>query len=434
MSDKIWLHVDINSYFATLLQQEIPALRGRPVGVVKDVGRSCVIAASKEAKTFGVKTGCRAPEARLLCPQIQFIAAEFDMYLSATRQLKELFYDLSPDIEIFSLDEAFIDFTSLKRCYPSAKTFAELVQARIKQTLGEWVTCNVGIASTKILAKLTSEISAKGSITEVTEENKAALLSSANFADVCGIGYRLEKKLRGLGVQHPYQINFLTDEDLETVFGPFWKVQLQRIAQGLDPHFLTHHRDTPHMKSVSRSITGFSLARTEAAAQQVIYNLCAEVMYKTRRMGLAGRHVSISLTGSKQKSYSSQQTANEPTIQEGWNKRHHSQAYWWGHKTYTTYIHHTQELYEAVYTQLAAQRPDKFPIIKFCVRLSLLKPVSEVPHVLWSEWWKKERVEAACDKITEKYGLFTVRSAKLNGKKLIKPEVTGFFGDKDFYL
>jgi len=438
VSNRIFLHVDINSYFATLLQQETPSLRGKPVGVLKEAGRGCVIAASKEAKQFGVKTGCRAKDAKLLCPHIQFIPANFDMYLSATRQLRDLFLDLSPDIQIFSLDEAFLEFTALKNIYPSAYIFGQLVQKRIKETLGEWVTCNVGIAQTKILAKLTSEVSPKNSITEVTEDNKSLLLSTVNFADVCGVGYRLEKKLLELGVRHPYQINFLSQADLEKHFGPFWSVQLQKIAQGEDPHFLVHQRDTPHMKSVSRSITGFKLARTEAAVQQVIYNLCAEVMYKTRKMNLAGRHVGISLTGTSSPSsiFPDSNLSNQDTtiVQDGWNRRTHRQAYWSSHKTSQQYIQHTQELYSILYDEMASHRPEQFPVIRFRVSLSLLKPITQIPQVLWEEWWKKEQVEQACDEISKKYGLFTVRSGRLHAPDLIRPEVTGFFGDQSYYF
>ncbi|MCD8526685.1 hypothetical protein LRY65_00525, partial [Candidatus Woesebacteria bacterium] len=83
------MHVDINSYFATLLQQENPALRGRPVGILKDVGRTCVIAASKEAKKLGVGTGTSAYEAKRLAPEIVFLPAEFARYLDATKRLKK---------------------------------------------------------------------------------------------------------------------------------------------------------------------------------------------------------------------------------------------------------------------------------------------------------------------------------------------------------
>src|SRR5258708_27057616 len=104
-------HVDINSYFATMVQQENPALRGKPVGIVKGKGRSCIIASSNEAKKYGIKTGCRVKEARLLYPNIILVPAAFDIFLSSTHKLKEIFTSLSPSVNIFSLDEAFLTMT-----------------------------------------------------------------------------------------------------------------------------------------------------------------------------------------------------------------------------------------------------------------------------------------------------------------------------------
>jgi DNA polymerase-4 len=108
-----WLHIDINAYFATLAQQEVPALRGKPLAIIKDKGRTCVIAASKEAKQYGVKTGEPLRAARVKCPHIITWPAPFELAWSATRELQSLFNELSPDTEIFSLDEAFIPFHPL---------------------------------------------------------------------------------------------------------------------------------------------------------------------------------------------------------------------------------------------------------------------------------------------------------------------------------
>ncbi len=213
------LHVDMNSYFATILQQENPRLRGKPIGVLKAAGRSCVIAASKEAKKLGVTTGCRVKEAKLLAPQIIFVPAAFDIYLSCTQKLKAAFHSVCPHVSIFSLDEAFLDITDDDLIYPDPVAFARLVQTRVKETLGEWVTCNVGISHNHFLAKLASEIAPKGTIFTITQENKDAILAQVPFQAVCGIGHRLEKKLHALGVVNPYAINFLDPQTLLAHFG-----------------------------------------------------------------------------------------------------------------------------------------------------------------------------------------------------------------------
>ena len=95
---KIIFHVDINSYFATMLQQENPSLRGKIVGVVKGVGRSCIIASSNEAKKVGIKTGCVVKDAKKIAPGIVLVPANFDIMLSATRKLKNLFQEFDVPI------------------------------------------------------------------------------------------------------------------------------------------------------------------------------------------------------------------------------------------------------------------------------------------------------------------------------------------------
>lgn len=401
------VHVDINSYFATLLQQETPALRGKPVVVVKDIGRTCVIAASKEAKARGIKSPCSLADAYTLVPDLVETEAKFDLYWSATKQLKALFESLSPEVELFSLDESFLHFTPLRRLYDSPIDFGTHVQQRIKEVLGEWVTCNVGIAENRFMAKMSSETAPKGSITIVTEERKAVLLATTPFTGVCGIGSRLGARLERIGVTVPYQINFLPDDLLENLFGPYWSVELRKMGQGEEPDLLTRSGVAlPHMKSVGRSITGYKLCKNETILKSTLYNLTSEVMYKVRDMQLAGRVVSVYLS----------------------DKEHR----WGKHSTLQYYVRHTDEMFDIIWNKLYTQWPKDFSVIKLAVSLSHLKPWAEIQDCWFPEWWKREKVATAVDAITEKYGLFKVTSGLLLNTKIIRPEVTGFLGDKKF--
>ncbi len=403
------LHVDINSYFATLLQQENPKLRGKPIGVVKDVGRTCLIAASKEAKTYGVKTGSRLKEAKLHCPQILPIPASFERYLDATYRLKQIFRSISPDVYIYSLDEAFIDISDcLTHLYSSPDQAAYQVRAAIKRDLGEWVTCSVGISHNRLLAKLASEVSEPDSITTIDHSTKDAFLASTPFSDVCGIGYRLEKKLQRLGVSTPYQIRFFSQEELLPLFGPFWSAELHNIAYGEESHVLKLiDRELPHMKSVGRSITGYKLYTDQHDIKRILLNLMEETTYKVRKMKLAGRYVWIKLYGHEQ--------------------------HWQAHRTLSHYVRHTSELFDILYNQLYLRDKPDFPVIKFAVRLGLLKPLIETPQPLFQSWHQREAAYQAMDAISDRYGLFTLRSGALLNQPVIKPEVTGFLGDRTYY-
>jgi len=408
MASSTILHVDINSYFATLLQQKYPSLRGRPVGVVKETGRTCIIAASKEAKALGIKTGDSSLAVRRFAPHLILVPAEFDFYLDATLRLKSLFESFTPDVEIFSLDEAFLDITHCRQhLYSNPFDFAHHLQAQIHAHLGEYVTANVGIGPNRFLAKLVSEVSPKGSIRLIGPHNQEDYLASASFADICGIGFRLEYRLQRLGITSLYALNFVSDIFLRNHFGPFWSRQLRRMSQGLEPHLFSLIDKNPHAKSVGRSITGYRLEDDEAHIKAILYNLCQEVIHKARALNLAGRQISLSIYGPN-------------------HQRLHQ------HLTLQHFVSHTQEMFHYLYYQLYQSLHRPFPLIKFAVRLSLLKPVSELSASLLPSWQKQEKISLALDKINHRYGLFTVHSGLLANRSIIQPEVTGFLGDKSY--
>ena len=402
-----WIHVDINSYFATLLQQENPLLRGKPVGILKGAGRTCVIAASKEAKKLGVRTGCRKRDALELAPNIIFVPAEFDLYLDATKRLKALFESLTPHVEVFSLDEAFLDLSDCSQLYPDAHVFGRMIQKKIKEELGEWVTCNVGISYNRLLSKLASEVSEKGSVVEITPENRDIFLTKTQFSQVCGVGYRLEKRLRRFGVTCPYLINFMSDELLLTHFGPFWSKELRKIGQGEESSLLEKSDRHQPMKSVGRSITGYQLCDDEERIRQVIRNLIEEVVYKARRLKMAGRYVAIGLKGE-------------------------DHSYWNAHRTLQYSIQHSSEMFDVIYNQLYKSWKRNFKIIRFSVQLGMLEFSANLNESLLPQWQRQEKLSQATDAITKKYGLFTLYPGTLLRTKVIRPEVTGFLGDKQY--
>jgi DNA polymerase-4 len=318
-----------------------------------------------------------------------------------------LFADLAPTVDIFSLDEAFIDISDCTNLYPEAAVFGRQIQAQIQQQLGEWVTCNVGISYTRLLAKLASEVSPKGSVTTIDQQNRDSYLSQASFKDICGIGYRLEKKLARLGITNPYQINFFSPEDLEPLVGPFWVKELFKIAQGQDSKTLAGIDQRRHqpMKSVGRTITGFKLCDDEEEIKQVLYNLSEEAAHKIRQMGMAARQVGVMLTGA---------------------------GSWYQHQTLPRYVHRTQDIFKLIY-QLYQPWQRNFAVIRFGVFLSDLRPIDQVQPSLFEREHQRNQLTQAVDQLNSRYGLFTVRPATLTKSKLIRPEVTGYLGDRVFH-
>src|SRR3990167_6064025 len=167
MNDKrIVLHADLNSFFAMAEQQANPLLRKKPVGIVKAKGRTCIIAASVEAKKYGVVTGCRVGDAKKLCPDIILVPADFAKYEYLSYRFINLCRQFSDNCEVFSLDECFLDVTE----------------------------------SQKFFLKSPKRIS---------HENKLRVLDQSDLMDVCGLGFGLYKHLKALGINSFEQIRSL---------------------------------------------------------------------------------------------------------------------------------------------------------------------------------------------------------------------------------
>jgi len=406
-----WLAlVDMNSYFAILEQQANPALRGKPVVIVKDVGRSCVIAASPEAKQLGIKTGERIYEARQKAPDLIPVPADFDKYLHNTKQLKKIFEQLSPNTDIFSLDEAFIDLTACRKLYKNSADFYDITRKAVKHELGDWVSFALGFGQNRLQAKLASDLAGRDNWFEITPENLDSCLAEAKVEDICGIGFRLTARLNALGITHPYQINFYDDAFLQEYFGIFWGPELRRIGRGENSHLLDLiDKPVSHMKSVGRSKTFYIANSNPIYLRQMICNLAEDMCFKARRMELAGRHIYLSLRDTDDN--------------------------WFGDEVRSkSYFRHTTEVCEILNRIFDSFTLKSAPIIKISVRLGDLKPLSEISLCWLPEWEKQEKIFRAIDKVNEKYGLYTVKSAQLQNFKIIFPEVTGFLGDKTYQL
>lgn len=401
---KTILHVDLNSYFATIEQQQNPDLRGKPVAIVKDIGRTCIIAASKEAKQFGIKTGSNVYDAKAVCPKIILVKADFDKYFHFTKRFYTLIRSFAPQVNLFSLDEAFLDATDCLNLYGSAENLARKIQERIYKEMGNWVTASTGIARNQMLAKLAGEYAPKGGYFKITKQNLDIALAMCELTDICGIGPRLAKKLKDIHIANLLEIRKLSDAILLEHFGPFWGLELKRIAKGENSHLLTLLDTNEHMKGVGRTITGFHLSDCEQEIRQIIRNLIEETTLKIRQMDMAGRHISIFLQGE--------------------NK------VWYRQRTLKHYVRHPDEVFQLLYNGFYKHWQRSFPIIRFGVRISLLKPIRELTHCWLPQWEKRERVWNAVDVINQKYGLFSIRSGALLKSKIIRPEVTGFLGDK----
>jgi DNA polymerase-4 len=153
--NRIILHFDQNAFFASVEQQCNPTLRGKPIAVIGS-GRTVVTTASYEARAFGVKTGMNTWEAKQKCPHLILVVGDNRKYTHTSSEIFRIFLEYTPLVEVFSIDEAFLDVTGSIRLFGSAEQIAWLIKARIRNCFG--LTCSIGIAPNKLLAKLASEM------------------------------------------------------------------------------------------------------------------------------------------------------------------------------------------------------------------------------------------------------------------------------------
>ncbi|MBU1084726.1 MAG: DNA polymerase IV [Candidatus Beckwithbacteria bacterium] len=401
------LHVDLNSFFASVEQQCYPHLRGKPVGIIKSLGRSCVIACSNEAKKYGLKTGMNLSQVKSLCPKIILLPADFPKYSDVTRRFINLCSSYTNQMEIFSLDEVFLDVTSTSRLFGGPLLLAYDIQQRLKKELGDWLGCSIGIAKNKLLAKIASNLTPKRSVFVVTDQTQTDLLAKAPFEEVCGIGFRLTKRLKTMGIVSLPQILSASDKKLKIEFGPFWSQELKRIARGEDDSKLVTIKDLPDAKSVSRTYTLYKDTNDQNQIKALIRNLVEEACFKLRKMGLVGRQFGISVRGD-----------------------HFLES---KHLTTKTFTDDSQPIFKQVY-KIFKSFNWPHPVRFAGIWISLLTRKNYLSLPLFKEDIIRNKLIKTIDNINDIYGHHTVHPASMLSSKIIRPEINGFLGDKQFHL
>lgn len=413
---RLIIHADLNSFFATAEQQVNPNLRGKPVGIVKAEGRACIIAASVDAKKFGVGTGSDVYEARRLCPQIILVPADFAKYEYISRQFIEICRSYSPICEAFSLDECFIDVTDSERIFGNVFNIVFEIKRRLRE-VGDYMTCSVGISHNRLLAKLAGEQIKPDGLFWITNENKLEILDKSKLTDVCGLGFGLYGHLTNLGINSFPELRAKSMEFLQKNFGPHWSSHLYNICRGEDDTPVVAIEQIPDAKSVSRTYTTHRNLIKMEEVEALIRNLCEEATFKARRMGLAGRYVGLALR------------SGSAHYKQG---RHNEEQRWYGHRTLNSFIDDGEEFFEYC---LAIAKSWNITSVRFCgVTLGMLVPKNTTTTPLFAHDRKREKLVKACDMVNDKFGDYTVFPAKLARMPLIMPEVTGYFGDKKFRL
>jgi DNA polymerase-4 len=287
-SDASILHADLDSFYASVEQRDDPTLRGRPV----IVGGGVVLAASYEAKAYGVRTAMGGSQARRLCPQAVVVPPRMSAYSRASDDVFEVFHNCSPVVEALSVDEAFLDVSGLGRVSGTPTQIAAQLRADVRDHVGLAIT--VGIARTKFLAKVASQEAKPDGLLLVPPDQELAFLHPLPVRRLWGVGTKTADKLRAHGIETVADVAELSDSTLASMLGVAMGRQLYALSRNIDRRRVTtgvRRRSVGAQRALGRA--GNRMSPTEVDA--VVVNLIDRITGRMRAAGRTGRTVVLRL-------------------------------------------------------------------------------------------------------------------------------------------
>ena len=287
------LHLDLDAFFAAVEQRDKPSLRGRPVVVGGTGGRGVVATASYEARRYGVRSAMSTREARARCPHAAFLGGRFPAYREASRAVMAVLRAASPLVEPLSLDEAFVDLAASEDPalasleVPAVTEYAELLRARVAEAT-DGLTCSVGVATSKFMAKVASDLDKPDGLVVVAPGTERELLRPMSVTVIPGVGPATAERLRRVGVQTVAQLEEVSEEELVRLVGTAHGTSLFHLARAEDDRAVVAEREA---KSVSVEGTYDSDLSDLRLMEHLLVRQSAEVATRLGKAGLSGRKV-----------------------------------------------------------------------------------------------------------------------------------------------
>jgi DNA polymerase-4 len=271
------LHADLDAFYAAVEQRDDSRLRGRPV----IVGAGVVLAASYEAKAYGIRTAMGGAQARLLCPQAVVVSPRMSAYAEASKAVYRVFEDTTPLVEGLSIDEAFLDVRGLERLSGSPIEIAARLRRAVRERVGLPIT--VGVARTKFLAKVASGVAKPDGLLVVPPQAELSFLHPLPVERLWGVGAVTARKLHDRGIATVGQVAWLDEDELVSMLGRGTGRHLYALAHNRDPRPVQVGRRRGSIGSQC------ALGRSPKSPESMYATLAALVDRVTRRMRTAGR-------------------------------------------------------------------------------------------------------------------------------------------------
>ena len=298
MDDLPILHVDMDAFYVEVERQSNPSLIGKPVVVGGDSQRGVVASASYEARAMGVKSAMASVVARRLCPNAIFVKSNFPRYREISRRVHQIFHAVTPEIEPLALDEAFLDVGGAHKLFGSSEEIAWQLRNDIYESVG--LDCSVGVASSKLLAKLAS-VAAKPQITSrgiqpgagvcvVERENQRNFLEAHPVEALWGVGVVTLQKLRSMGLSTVRDLAAVPEAVLVEALGASHGAHLCKLSRGIDVRRVDSERQR---KSISHEETFATDIYDRKVLESEIVRLSDAVSSRARTQGTAGRTIQL---------------------------------------------------------------------------------------------------------------------------------------------
>ena len=381
------MHIDLNSCFASAEQQANPLLRGKPVVVAAyNSPNGCIVSPSIEAKRHGIKTGMSVRDGRMLCKNLIVRTPDPNKYRSVHDKFKKLFREYSPAVTPKSIDEAIIDFSGTQHLKRDLREVGQEIKDRIRSEIGEWLSCNVGIAPNRFLAKLAASLHKPDGLDMITHENLEEIYRNVELLDLCGINVHYQARLNVQGIFTPIQflqasLQTLQKQVFQSIVGYYWYMKLR----GWETDASNFRR-----KSFGQQ---YALKQPTADSQQVsklLMKLCEKMGRRLRRAGYVAQGVHVACV-------------------------YQDRTYWHQGRTFGNRLSATLEFYKKAQLLLNNQ-PEKKVITNLGVScFDLLPDTPEQPSLFEPDGSKLHRAGAAMDKINDRYGEFIITPAIMMG-------------------
>lgn len=380
------LHIDMDAFYASVEQLDDPRLKNKCVIVGGTSNRGVVSAASYEARQFGVRSAMPIYQAKQKCPHGIFVPPRMDRYQEVSKKIMAVLREFSPLVEPVSIDEAYVDITGCQRLFGEPQAIALEIKSKIRETVN--LSCSVGVAPNKFLAKIASELQKPDGLKLIMPDQVPQFIDSLPIKKVPGVGQKMAQRLELLGIRTLGDVRKLPEKSLLKHLGKFGQ-RLRALSSGADDSPVTPHASH---KSASSERTLAADTSDIKLLKRYLLSQSEEVAKQLRKSGVRAKTITLKIKDAGFKTVTRRTTIAIPT-----------------QSSKTIYKHAAQLIDDFKMTKkirLIGVGTSGFSTVTASVQMGLFDHKEE-PR----DNWKK--VDEAIDSISQKFGKNVIRRAAL---------------------